>query len=178
MLCPDETWFSDDLPLNVDAKQIIERTLGKWIIEASDLAGKRKAENEQLKSMLSRQIDGPARLAYARNPTERPRQFIIVGTTNSSTYLSDSTGGRRYWPVAIQKFDVEATKRNRDQPWAEAVVRASQGASIRLPENLWPHAAVQEARREMDPWEETIRLLLVEVAPSSDGRKRIATMLI
>ena len=38
-LCRNEDWFSDDLPLNVDAKQIIERTAGKWLIEASDLSG-------------------------------------------------------------------------------------------------------------------------------------------
>lgn len=178
-LCPDESWFSDDLPLNVDSKQVIERTLGKWIIEASDLAGKRKAENEQLKAMLSRQVDGPARMAYARNPIERPRQFIIVGTTNSSEYLPDPTGARRYWPVAIKQFNLVELKRDRDQLWAEAAVRESQGESIRLPENLWPQAAEeQEQRRELDPWEETIRLLLVNMQPSSDGRKRIATTLI
>src|SRR5690606_39075352 len=28
LLCSDETWFSDDLPLDVDAKQLIERTSG------------------------------------------------------------------------------------------------------------------------------------------------------
>ena len=38
-LCPKDSWFSDDLPLNVDAKQIIERTAGKWLIEAAELSG-------------------------------------------------------------------------------------------------------------------------------------------
>jgi predicted P-loop ATPase len=52
------------LPLGVDAKQIIERTKGKLIIEASELHGYTNAEVDRLKSMLARQVDGPVRLAY------------------------------------------------------------------------------------------------------------------
>lgn len=175
-LCPDETWFSDDLPLNVDAKQIIERTLGKWIIEASDLAGKRGAENEHLKSMLSRQVDGPARLAYARNPVERHRQFIMIGTTNSAKYLKDSTGARRFWPVKVSGFQLPELRLVRDQLWAEASTREALGASIRLPEELWPHASdEQEQRLAHDAWEDLLRSALLNVAPSHDGKRRIAT---
>jgi predicted P-loop ATPase len=72
-LCPDESYFSDDLPLGVDSKLTIERTMGKWIIEASELYGCRGREVEQLKAFLSRQADGPVRLAYARLPVVVPR---------------------------------------------------------------------------------------------------------
>jgi len=173
-LCPREEWFSDDLPLNVDSKQVIERTLGKWIIEASDLAGKRRAEVDQLKSMLSRQIDGPARLAYARNPIERPRQFILIGTTNSSEYLLDATGARRFWPVTVLGFDVGAIIKDRDQLWAEAAAREAAGESIRLPERLWPVAAEhQEMRSARDAWEDILRSALLAVEPGGDGRRRV-----
>lgn len=175
-LCPNPAWFSDDLPLNLKSQQLIEATLGKWIIEASDLAGKRKTEIEQLKSMLSRQVDGPARMAYAHFPVERPRHFIIIGTTNSPAYLNDPTGARRFWPMKVQRFDVAWIKANRDQLWAEAAAREAKGESIRLPEALWPEAAVQqEARREVDPWENAMRHALLGVAPSGDGKRRIAT---
>lgn len=154
MLCPDDKWFSDDLPLNVDAKQIVERTLGKWIIEASDLSGMRASAVEHLKGMLSRQSDGPVRLAYGRIPVEQPRQFIIVGTTNSYSYLTDSTGNRRFWPIRIKKFDIAWIKENRDQIWAEAFFREAQGESIRLHPKLYAHASIQqERRRAEDPWE-------------------------
>lgn len=153
-LCPNEKWFSDDLPLHVDAKQIVERTLGKWIIEASDLAGKRRSDHEQLKGMLSRQTDGPVRLAYGRIPVEQPRQFIIVGTTNSYNYLSDSTGNRRFWPIRVERFDIPWLKENREQLWAEAVSREKSGESIRLDPKLYAHATMQqERRRAEDPWE-------------------------
>lgn len=175
-LCPNPLWFSDDLPLNIDSKQMIEKTLGKWIVEASDLAGKRKTEQEQLKAMLSRQVDGPARLAYAHFPVERARHFIIIGTTNSPAYLNDPTGGRRFWPMKIKAFDVPWIIANRDQLWAEAVVREASGESIRLPESLWPEAGrQQEKRRENDPWEDMIRGMLANVAPGSDGLQRVST---
>lgn len=177
-LCPRPEWFSDDLPLNLKSQQLIEATLGKWIVEASDLAGKRKTEIEQLKATLSRQVDGPARMAYAHFPVERPRHFIIIGTTNSAAYLTDPTGARRFWPLTINKrFDVAWIKANRDQLWAEASVREVVGESIRLPEELWPHAAVQqEARREIDPWESTIRTALLQIEPSGDGKRRVAAL--
>ena len=158
VLCPDDNWFSDDLPLGVDAKQVIERTAGKWIIEASELQGYTNAQVDHLKGMLARQVDGPVRLAYGRIAVEVPRQFIMVGTTNKLTeYLRDSTGNRRFWPVRIAQFDVAALKRDRDQLWAEAAYREAVGDSIRLPESLWAEAALeQDARRQVDPWEELL----------------------
>ena len=153
-LCPKEQWFSDDLPLNVDAKEMVERTLGKLIIEASDLSGMHASQVEHLKGMLSRQVDGPVRLAYGHLPVEQPRQFIIVGTTNSYTYLTDSTGNRRFWPIRIKQFDIGWIKENKDQLWAEAYTREQKGESIRLNPNLYEHAAFQqERRRAEDPWE-------------------------
>ncbi|HXG90323.1 MAG TPA: virulence-associated E family protein [Vicinamibacterales bacterium] len=153
-LCPNDDWFSDDLPLNVDAKQIIERTLGKWIIEASDLHGYKSADVEHLKSMLSRSVDGPVRLAYARMPTQRHRHFVVVGTTNSHVYLKDATGNRRFWPVRVQHFNIPGLRSVRDQLWAEAVKRVGAGESIRLDPALYSLAELQqERRRQIDPWE-------------------------
>jgi hypothetical protein len=156
-LCAREEWFSDDLPLNIDAKQIIERTSGKWIIEAADLAGMGPSKVEALKAMLSRQVDGPVRMAYARLPLERSRHFIIIGTTNLHQYLKDITGNRRFWPVRVKEFDIERLRKDRDQLWAEAAARESSGYSIRLPRELWSHAEKrQEMARAEDPWEAAI----------------------
>lgn len=175
-LCPKREWFSDDLALNVRSQQMIEATLGKWIVEAADLAGKRKTEVEQLKATLSRQVDGPARMAYAHFPVERPRQFVIIGTTNSGVYLNDSTGARRFWPVRIENFDIGKLKDDRDQLWAEAAHREGKGERIRLREDLWEVAGVeQEERREMDAWEDQIEEMISMITPASDGSVRIVT---
>lgn len=153
-LCPNPNWFSDDLPLNVDAKQIIERTAGKWIIEAAELSGMHRSQVEHLKSMLSRQVDGPVRLAYARMAVERARQFIGIGTTNSQMYLKDHTGNRRFWPVRLTRFDVQRLISIRDQLWAEAAAREKAGESIRLDPKLYEAAELQQSRRKIeDSWE-------------------------
>jgi hypothetical protein len=161
-LCPNESWFSDDLPLGVDSKQVIERTNARWIVEASELNGHRGREAETLKAFLSRQADGPVRLAYGRLPTTVARQFIIIGSTNSANYLKDMTGARRFWPVTITRFDVDELTRDRDQIWAEASAREATGASIRLDPALWADAAEQqEDRRAGDPWEDVLEPLFV-----------------
>jgi hypothetical protein len=153
---PDPSWFSDNLPLNADSKIVIERTSGKWIIEAPELSGMRKADVEHLKAMLSRQTDS-ARLAYGRKLTDRPRHFIVIGTTNADTYLRDPTGNRRYWPVKINKVDLPAMRRDRDHLWAEAAAREASGESIRLKQELWEKAAIEQQEREViEPWEELI----------------------
>ncbi len=145
-------WFTDDLPLNRDSKEVIERTSGRWIVEAAELKGMRRGDVEHLKAFLSRQVD-KARLAYGRLTSEVPRQFVLAGTTNNQNYLKDQTGNRRFWPVAVAPFDLAALAAERDQLWAEAAHREAQGESIRLDEGLWEAAAAEQARRKSeDPW--------------------------
>jgi predicted P-loop ATPase len=151
-----EEWFSDDLPLTIEGKQVIEALRGRWIIEAGEMSGMRRTEIGHLKSFLSRQIDR-ARLAYARLVSEVPRQCVIVGTTSDLEYLRDTTGNRRFWPVRCQRFDIDALRRDRDQLWAEAAAREASAVSIRLPAELWPLAAQEQAiRLTRDPWLEAL----------------------
>lgn len=151
-----DDWFTDDLPLDRDTKVIIERLAGKWIVEAAELKGSRKAEVEHIKAFLSRRHD-KARMAYARMPVEVPRQCVIVGSTNSEQYLRDATGNRRFWPVRIKQFDLAALRCDRDQLWAEAVDAEASGEAIRLAPELWPLAAAQqEQRRVEDPYVDTL----------------------
>jgi hypothetical protein len=165
-LAVDPDWFSDDVPLNADGKRVIEQLMGKWIVEAADLSGMRKADVEHLKAMLSRGTDR-ARLAYGRYPTEQPRQSIIVGTTNSPRYLKDLTGNRRFWPVKVAKIELAELRRDRDQLWAEAVSREEAGASIRLDPSLWEAAAEEQTERTVqDPWHE----LLADVLGDLNGK--------
>lgn len=149
VLAVHDDWFCDDLPLNADGKRVIEQMRGRWLIEAAELSGMRKADIEHLKAFLSRQIDR-ARLAYGREVTESRRQSIVIGTTNNSKYLKDTSGNRRYWPVLIRVFDVTALRRDRDQLWAEAAAREAKGESIRLAPELWPQAAVEQKERHAD----------------------------
>ncbi len=156
-LLPTDEWFSDSLILGDDPKATIERSRGVWIAEISELVGGAR-EVERIKSFLSRHVDGPVRMAYARLPVRVDRQFIAIGSTNQAEFLRDVTGNRRFWPVAVAgPIDVAGVKRDRDQLWAEAAAREAAGESIRLPSRLWAEAAkAQEAFRERHPWEDVI----------------------
>lgn len=151
ILAKNPEWFCDDLPLGADTKKIMEQIRGIWIVEAPELVGLSKADVNALKSMVARQID-MTRMAYGRKRVSRLRQFILIGTTNEmDDYLRDRTGARRFWPVSIVEFDLEALRRDVDQLWAEAAHAESAGASIRLDPSLYGAAAIeQEARRAHD----------------------------
>ncbi len=104
-LVPDDEWVLEKLKFELDDKEIIEKTRGRWIVECAELAGKRKAKVETVKAFLSTGTE-VARGAYGRITARVPRQFILVGTTNSDRFLKDTTGNRRFWPVPVKEFDL------------------------------------------------------------------------
>lgn len=161
-LCPTPEWFSEDFNVSMDSKQLLEITLGKWIVEAPELSKLKSAEFEQVKHLLSRRVDS-ARLAYARSRTDRGRQWVGFATVNGDRYLGDPTGNRRFWPVRCGTVRDDLIERDRGQLWAEAAVRETSGASIRLPEALWALAAVEQAERVV------VDELMEELAPALDS---------
>lgn len=165
-------WFSDDLPLNVEGKRVVEAIGGRWIVEAAELSGMKQRDVEGLKALLSRNTDH-ARMSYARIASDFPRQCIFVGTTNNANYLKDGTGNRRYWPVSISRFDLPALRRDRDQLWAEAAAREAAGASIRLDPALWAAAASEQRQRVT---EDPFVYLIEPVLGRIEGKIRTADL--
>jgi hypothetical protein len=153
-------WFSDSLPLDADARSVVEQIEGKWIIEFAEMTGIRKRDIDHVKAFLSRQADR-ARAVYARRLKTTPRTFVCCGTTNDKEYLVDDVN-RRMWPVKIKCFDLVALKRDREQIWAEAYQRGvAEEASITLDPKLWAAAGeAQDARRLRNPFVEILRPLI------------------
>lgn len=119
-------WFNDSLTMaDMRDKTGAEKLQGYWILEVGELAGIRKAEIEAVKSFLSRQHD-VYRPSYGRRTVEHPRQCVIVGSTNNDTFLRDSTGNRRFWPVKVTGVEPNKAPWNIDgwivdMIWAEAL---------------------------------------------------------
>ena len=152
-----EAYFSDNLG-DVSQKDAQLHLNGKWIVEIAELDALRKAENSRVKSFLSRQVD-QYRPPYGRRDVYVPRSCIFVGTTNSSEYLTDASGGRRFWPIEIPKrIDIEAICAERDQLWAEADARYRQGEPWHLDDDLEREAEIEQERRyRRHPWEDVLR---------------------
>ena len=152
-----DDYFSDAIPENLASKDAMQHMRGKWLIEIAELHSFSKTDATTLKSVLSRQTE-IYRPPYGRYEVREARQCLLIGTTNEHAFLRDPTGGRRFWPVAVGRIDIDALWADRDQLFAEAVARFERG------EPWWPDrelqqrafAPEQEARREIDAWEDLI----------------------
>jgi predicted P-loop ATPase len=149
-------YFTDELA-DLGSKDAAMQTRGVWIIELSELDSLSHSEVARIKAFMSRTTDR-FRPPYGMRLVESPRQCVFAGTVNHSTYLRDETGGRRFWPVACGRIDVDALARDRDQLWAEAKARFDAGVVwwLETVELVQMAADQQVDRYEGDPWEEVI----------------------
>lgn len=151
-------WYGDVSITDTD-KDTIDAMRGCWIVEVSEMVCSRKVEADKLKSFLSKATDR-VRLAYRRNAEDYPRQSIFIGTINpeDNGYLKDPTGNRRFWPVYCTKIDFSGLKADRDQLWAEAVIRYFKGEKLFLDNKDIQVMAHTETEKRMfkDPWLDVI----------------------
>src|SRR5262249_9639861 len=148
--------FTDDMP-DLSTKDASLATAGVWIIEPSELDAMTRADVNRVKAFLSRRIDR-FRPPYGRRFVKFKRQCIFAGSVNDTEYLKDDSGGRRFWPVRCSVLGLEALGRDRDQLWAEALVRYRRGEPWWLKDPELIAAAVQEQddRFSGDPWQPVI----------------------
>lgn len=158
-------WFSDaemgDLR-NKDAAMNLE---GVWVHEFAELAGLRAGDMDVLKAFMSRAADR-FRAPYGRTVEDHPRRIVFAGTVNEGGYLSDPTGGRRFWPLEMEpgsRVDLDWIVENRNQLWAEADVLFKSGIGHILPEDLWSVAAERQSNETVDdPWTDQIAEMLAK----------------
>jgi predicted P-loop ATPase len=170
-----EPWFADDIP-DLGNKDSKEYLAGRWIIEVAELDAMTHPELSRVKAFLSCASDH-FRPPYGRRTIDVPRQCVFAGTVNHNQYLSDETGGRRFWPVKTGAIDIPALKKDRDQLWAEAVYR------YREHEKWWLESAQlnkkaaeeQNERYQHDPWEDKIADWIAKWTQCPDYEGHITT---
>ena len=157
-----DPWFTDRIS-RLGGKDSSMEVAGVWLIEMSELDALTKATNSAIKSFVTRRHDR-FRPPYGKHVIEQPRQCVFAGSINPmGGYLTDPTGARRFWPIRCGVIDLEALRRDRDQLWAEAVVRFRAGAPwwLETAELEALATAEQEARFEVDAWAEKVGEWLV-----------------
>lgn len=152
-----DAWFSDAIPPDLNSKDAALALQGVWGLEFAEIEHLIRAEVETIKAFLSRSVDR-FRPPYGKTYVERPRQGVLIGTTNSDEYLRDASGNRRIWPVKCPCADPEWVAVNREQLWAEAVFREGQGEAVWLDEDEARQGAAQaqDERMESEAWAEII----------------------
>jgi len=166
-------WYADGLS-TFEGKEAAENIQGKWIIEAGEMAGYTRAEENASKQFLSRQVD-VFRQAYGRRTQEYPRRCVFFGSSNQYEFLKDITGNRRFWPI-----DIEAQKPTKnvyvnlpgevDQIWAEAVIRYKNGESLIIEDNeaaLKIAKTAREAHMESNSKQGLINEFLLQKVPKN-----------
>lgn len=74
-------YFSDNLSFTQNHKERIEQTSNHLLIEIGELGGFSRADRNDLKAYLTRQID-IVRFAYEKQIKPMPRKFALIGTGN------------------------------------------------------------------------------------------------
>ena len=156
-------WFTDHLP-DLTQKDSLLQLLGMWCIEVAELATLGRSDAGKIKAFLTSRTDR-YRPPYGKVAKDFPRSCVFAGTVNpgAAGYLKDPTGGRRFWPVAINgMIDTAAIAAQRDQMWAEADARYKSGEPWWLDASTEAEAReAQEMRREDDAWEDLVATYLL-----------------
>jgi len=154
-------WFADT-PIHIGDKDALLNLAGVWLYEVAELDSFNKAEVTAVKQYVSSRVDR-VREPYSRRPSDRSRSCVLAGTTNQHEYFKDSTGSRRFWPVACDgEIDIGKLLEWRDQLFAQAVAELAAGERYHptrdeVEQFILPE---QESREITDPWYERIALWL------------------
>jgi predicted P-loop ATPase len=153
-------WFTDRLS-HVASKDAAQEITGVWLVEIAEMDALTKASSSAMKAFITRRFDR-FRPPWARHLIKLQRQCVFAGSINPPVggYLKDPTGARRFWPVLCRgMIDRAGLERDRDQLWAEAVVRYRAGGKwwLETPELEALATAEQALRFKHDAWQEPIQ---------------------
>lgn len=152
-LLASEDWFDDSLGSSSDKDEKL-KLHRSWMVEWAELETVfRRRDVSQVKAFMSSAID-ILRPPFGASIQTLKRASVIVGTTNQTQFLADSTGNRRFWVVPIKKpLDLELLASERDQLWAAAVALYKSGEQWWLTRD--ENQLVDENRSQyesVDPW--------------------------
>jgi predicted P-loop ATPase len=155
-----DEWYKP-LPMEFGSKDFLQALRGAWLVEIPDMTGFGRVAHSAILATLTIRND-TYRAPYGREPQEYARTCVFAATSETDDYLSDTRGKRRYWPLRCTDINLDALRANREQLFAEAIVRYRAGGKW----YLMPKGETedeQSARASGDPWEDLI-------APKLDAR--------
>ena len=167
-------WFQNGLP-PIETKDARQALRGAWIIEVDEMAATKKTEDNAIKAFFSTCNDR-YRESYGRYEADHPRQSVFIGSTNDREFITDNTGGRRFWPVDIHAtikdvgVRLKVMETVRDQLWAEAVQLYRSGTPIWFDAATESHfiaqlEATQKQHTQDDEWEGLVAAYLDKPIP-------------
>lgn len=130
-------------------KDTTRRCVSCWICELGEVETTLRGDLERLKAFLTAETD-VYRVPYGRTDCQYIRRTSFIATCNSSAFLIDPTGSRRFWTVPVQQIDLERLQDfDSLQFWLEVRASvASGGQSFRLTREEQAQLAQRNAAHE------------------------------
>ena len=146
--------------------KFIEQIQGKLLVEIPDMSGFEKGLHMKIIGDLAKCVD-PYRVPWDKYSSDHPRRSVFAGTSENSNYLAVPDGRRRYWPIVCGEINTDLVAQYRDQLFAEAFVKYSQGATW----HEMPESTKQEQldRVDDDVWTERVQNYLVPTVKYNSG---------
>lgn len=121
-LCSSMPDYFIESAIRVEDKDTDVRLIDRWIWEVAELdATTRKADQSALKSFITKNVV-TVRKAYGRHEITKPALACLIGTLNNSTgFLTDDTGNRRFMITRLSRMDFHYMNIDVNQLWAQAV---------------------------------------------------------
>ena len=111
-----------ELRLDEPDDAIARKSRGVLVAEFAEMRGLRAADVERVKAFITRTHEKWVP-KYREFATLYARRHLIVGTTNDEEFLPVDDAHRRWLPMHTQQVDVARIREDRDQLWAEALIR-------------------------------------------------------
>lgn len=155
-LCPLPNYFIES-SINVQDKDSDVRLMSMFLWEVSELdATTRRADVSALKAFITKG-KVTVRKAYGRSDVTGAALCSFIGTVNNSTgFLADETGSRRFYITRLTGIDWSYRQIDKDQIWAQAMHLYLNGEQPRLsPEERAAQERVNqtyEIETPLDDW--------------------------
>ena len=88
-------------------KDTLRRTTSCWIAELGEVETTLRSDLERLKAFVTAECD-IYRLPYGRSDQTLARRTSLIATCNSTRFLIDPTGSRRFWTIPVAQIDLQA----------------------------------------------------------------------
>ena len=121
-----EGWYKS-IPTAFGDKDFLQAIQGTWLVEIPDMTGFSRREHSLVLATMTIRTDN-YRASYGHYVEEHPRAAVFAATSETSDYLQDARGRRRYWPLYCLAIDIDALRAQREQIFAEAVHEYRKGA--------------------------------------------------
>jgi hypothetical protein len=132
---PLRRFYKESLILQTGNKDSRKQAVSCWIGELGELdATLSQKAISSIKGFMSSPFD-EIRLPYRRTASNFARRSSYIGTVNEEAYLNDTTGNRRFLPIALSSMKIDWGEEEKNQLWAQTWKAYAEG------EQWWPTTA-------------------------------------